>query len=351
MAFVEGLSEGLDRVAESPAWSMTPDEQAAALVALARQQARLEDLRLRVLVAADRNEVGAKSGATSTPAWLAHQTRSTRAGCFADLHLAEKLDDDFGVTRRAMAAGAIDATKARIVVAAVEALTDEFDDLPADTRPRAEAHMVNLARRFDPATLRRLGKRLFEVVCPEAADQAEGRKLAAEEERARRLAFFSMHDNGDGTTEGRFRMPTLHAGLLKKALESLTSPRRLGERRLDPATGKKLPHATLLGQGLMELVENHLNLDKLPRVNWSPFSLVVTIGLDALTSGIGVATVETGHRISAGEARRLACKAGLIPMVLDGDSVPVDLGRSQRRGGRHGLHRHGRPQSRNLRRL
>ncbi len=78
----------------------------------------------------------------------------------------------------------------------------------------------------------------------------------------------------------------------------------------------------------MELVENHLS--DLPSVNGSPFTLVVTLGIDALMSGIGVATVDTGHRISAAEARRLACKAGIIPMVLDGDSVPLDLGREQR---------------------
>jgi hypothetical protein len=34
--------------------------------------------------------------------------------------------------------------------------------------------MVDLATKFDAPTLRSLGKRLFEVVCPEAADAAEG---------------------------------------------------------------------------------------------------------------------------------------------------------------------------------
>ncbi len=74
----------------------------------------------------------------------------------------------------------------------------------------------------------------------------------------------------------------------------------------------------------MELVENHLS--DLPSVNGSPFTLVVTLGIDALMSGIGVAIIDTGHRISAGEARRLACKAGIIPMVLDGKSMPLDRG-------------------------
>ena len=78
----------------------------------------------------------------------------------------------------------------------------------------------------------------------------------------------------------------------------------------------------------MELVENHLS--DLPSVNGSPFTLVVTIGYDALVSGIGVAVTDTGCRISAGEARRLACRAGIIPVVLGGDSMPLDVGREQR---------------------
>jgi hypothetical protein len=113
-------------------------------------------------------------------------------------------------------------------------------------------------------------------------------------------------------------------------LEALTSPRRIGPGRVDPTTGKKLPAAALLGQGLMDMLENHLDLHSMPSVHGSPFTLVVTMTLESLTSGLGVATVDTGVRISAGEARRLACKAGIIPMVLDGDSVVLDMGREKR---------------------
>jgi hypothetical protein len=331
--FLDSLSGALDRLAEVPLWAMTPDEQRAALVAMRRQRARLEELELRVLRQADRDQVGADTGATSTPAWLAHATKTNPAARHADLHLAKKLEDTFQTTGAALAAGGIDAEKARIIIKAVETLTAEYDDLPPGTHAVAEAHMVDRAHQFEPAELRRLGKRLFEVVCPEAADEAEGKLLAKEEAKARALAHFSVRDNGDGTSDGRFKLPTLHADLLKKALEALTSPRRIGEGRIDPATGKKLPHSTLLGHGLMELLENHLT--DLPSVNGSPFTLVVTVPLQVLMSGLGVAVTETGHRLSAGEIRRLACKAGIIPMVLDGESVPLDLGREQRLFGRY----------------
>jgi len=313
--FVASLTAALDRVSQVPVWSMTLREQRAVLVELDRQQRRLRELELRLLLQAERDGIGEDSGAVGAAAWLAHATRTTTAARHRDLHLASRLDERFGATRSALSAGRIDVEKAAIVTAAVESLTEEHDELPSGTDAHAETYLLEQAELFDAPTLRKLGKRLFEVVCPGAA-------------RARELAHFSVRDNGDGTSQGRFRLPTLHAQLLKKALEALTSPRRLGEGRIDPRTGTKLPHSSLLGQGLMDLVENHLC--ELPSVNGSPFTLVVTIGIDALMSGLGAAALDTGHRISAGEARRLACKAGIIPMVLDAKSVPLDLGREQR---------------------
>ena len=108
------------------------------------------------------------------------------------------------------------------------------------------------------------------------AGRPQGDALAAEEARARRSATWTMSDNGDGTVTGRFKVPVLHAALLKKAVEALTSPRRLGQGRVDPKTGRKLPYEVLLGQGFIELVENHLNPANLPSQANSPFTLVVT---------------------------------------------------------------------------
>ncbi|QWZ07144.1 HNH endonuclease [Nocardioides panacis] len=336
LRFAASLSAALDRLAGTPTWSMTRAEQREALVELRRQRNRLKELELRVLVQADRDDIAADSGAVDTAAWLAHATGTSTASRHRDLHLATALDDRFGRTRAALAAGVIDVEKAGILTAAVQRLTSEHDDLPPGTEARAEAHLLEQAKVFDARTLRRLGHRLFEVVCPEAADAAEGARLEREEARARALAQLTIHDQGDGTSQGRFRLPTLHAQLLRKALEALTSPRRIGAARLDPQTGAKLPHATLLGLGLMELLEHHLSA--VPAVNGSPFTVVVTIGLDALVSGLGVAALDTGHRVSAGEARRLACRAGIIPMVLGGDSVPLDVGRERRLFDRYQKH-------------
>ena len=59
LAFVAGMHAALDRVADSPGWSMAVSDQQGTVVSLARAEARLAELRPRVLVAADRNEAGA----------------------------------------------------------------------------------------------------------------------------------------------------------------------------------------------------------------------------------------------------------------------------------------------------
>src|SRR5690606_19234438 len=61
-------------------------------------------------------------------------------------------------------------------------------------------------------------------------------------------------------------------------------------------------------------------------------TVTVNIDLDALQDQLSVVpgTLTDGTRLSAGEVRRLACDAGVIPQVLGGKSVPLDLGAERR---------------------
>jgi hypothetical protein len=216
--------------------------------------------------------------------------------------------------------------QAQAIVAALDLLSD---DVTAEQRLHAERHLLEQAASHDARELRILGRRLFEVLDPDEADRKEGEALEAEERRARQVAHLSMRSRGDGTVEGRFRISELHAAMLSKAVQALTAPRRLRpECRVD-AEGKKVPYSTLLGQGLMELVE-HLPTEKIGNAGGTAATVVVTLSLEKLLTGIGAATLDDGTRISASEARRLACEAGVIPLVLGGDSQPLDVGRKRR---------------------
>jgi len=60
-------------------------------------------------------------------------------------------------------------------------------------------------------------------------------------------------------------------------------------------------------------------------------AMVVRLDYDALVSGLGEAQIDGIEQpISAGTARRLAAEAGIIPMVLGGDSEVLDLGKTRR---------------------
>ncbi len=340
------VTRTLAAVADAPGWGLSAAEQRTVLAELSRAQSMLAELRLRVLAAADVSGVGAESGASSTAAWLAHATRATRPRAHAEVRLANALEGEFGLTRRALATGTLNEEQARVIV---HAITDLPDTIGEVDRRRAEDHLVDQAQTFDARALRVLGKHLLEVLDPETAEQRLGRKLEDEERRARRKTWFRIRDNGDGTSTGSFKIPTLHAQMLTKALHALTAPRRTNPGTGHPSgtggtsgsggggTGgfeaggaaRRPAYPALLGRGLLELIE-HLPTEKLPTSGGLAATIVVTLDYETLRTGLGVAALDTGGTISAAEARRLACEAGIIPLVLGGDSQPLDIGRERR---------------------
>lgn len=198
---------------------------------------------------------------------------------------------------------------------------------------RARDHLLAAAADHDARALRILGKRVLDVVAPEVSERHEQKLLEAEERAAAARARFTLVDDGHGTCHGRITLPSWHGALLKEQLHALADPRRTpagdaeGEVRRPVITPERLGEA--FGEAFMEYIERY-PADQLPRHGGNATTVTVTLDLDTLLSGTGAATLSTGGRISAGEARRLACEAGLVPVVLGGESVPLDLGRTRR---------------------
>jgi hypothetical protein len=84
-----------------------------------------------------------------------------------------------------------------------------------------------------------------------------------------------------------------------------------------------------MGRAFAEYVERYPT-DQLPDAGGVTATVVVLMDLDTLMGGLKAAQLDTGQRISPGLARKLACGAGIIPAVLDTDSVVLDLGRETR---------------------
>ncbi len=358
--FARRLSARLEELSVVPAWSMRAVEQRDALVMLTKAGNQLDALRLRVLAEADRCGATDAVGAGSAADWVAVATRQVRREARAELRLAKGFDDHPALAA-GCEAGEVNLAQARAIATAIDRLptAGEFA-VSAEQRRLAEEHMVALAAHHDAKELAVLGRKLFEVIAPELADAYEGKQLEKDEARALRRIWLSMREDDAGTVHGRFRIPSLHGQLLKAMLDAIAHPGREqnrggkqkqgGEQNGDAALDQQVdadtnggaeadggaeatpkrrdPASVVYGLALCELLER-IPATSLPR-HGGILQVVVLLDYDKLISGIGAAALSTGGHISAGEARRLACRHGLIPAVLDGKSRVLDVGRKRR---------------------
>lgn len=315
---VDALEAVLVGVADVQPVFMSTAEQQDALRGLARAEAMVAEARLRVLAAAD--HVGEESGARDAAAWVSVETRADSDAARADLRLAKALESR-PLVAAGMRQGRVSLAQARAIVAGVEALPAE---LGPELAAEAEATLVRYAEQYRPRELRRLARRILDVVAPEIAEQAEGERLEAEERRAREKASLQFRDLGDGRTRVWGTLPTAVAERLKHYLHAWTSPRKGRRER-----GRQ---ARAYAEALAALLEA-LDPDQMPDQGGEPTTVVVTMTLEQLLAELATAGVVVGDgelEISAEEARRLACQAGIVPAVLGGKGEVLDLGRRSR---------------------
>ena len=248
---------------------------------------------------------------------------------------------------RALDAGVLSQDHALIILQELEALPGQVS---ADLRLRAEEILVARAQHLTPRSLRRAARRVMaELGVPEQeVDAHQNDRVRTQEQRAWESASFWMRDNGDGTVHGQFTLPTLQGHMLGKALDALVAPRRLARASSGDGTSgsdgtlteaspdpdglawkdRQIDWAHEKGKALCELID-HLPTHELG--GRTTVTLLVTTTLESLrgeTDRVGL--TDSGTEVSAGEVRRLAAGAGIVPVVLGGDSVPLDLGRRTR---------------------
>ena len=323
-----------------PAGVLSAHELGEAIAELSALESQVAAWRLALAAEADVRRVAEETADTDTTAWLMRLTADPREVAAGGIWLARRLQETYPATREAFAAGLLRIEQVRVIVKAAERAPA---GVTGEQLAAAEAELVAKAtgagsrsgRPMNAKRLRQAARRMFETVSAELADRHESDQLNAEADRAEAETWCTLYDNGDGTFAGRFVIPELHGTLLKAALDRLTAPRH-HTTGPDGAEGRLVTDPTLisapnwserLGMALVELIE-HLPTGGFGAGNTA--GVLVTIGYDTLVSGIGAAGLDTGARISARDARRLACNAAIIPAVLGGESQPLDLGRTRR---------------------
>ena len=325
LGFLDLLERGLDDIAETPAWSLNAAETSVAISRLVADLARLAELEARSLCQAKTLDLPGEIGARSLSSWLAKQTRMTGGEAARRIRLAKTLNTH-PQTKQAVATGAVLPEQAAVIGQAVDRLDDEY----AGERDEAEAYLLDKAAEFDANKLAELGRRLFEVIDPDGADEHEAKLLAKQEARARKLTEFRLWTDPDGLSHGKFTLPAAQASILNKALKALAAPKHVRANEGAGAYDYEKPTPQRMGWAFMEYIERY-PYDRLPKMGGMAATVVVTAEADVFTKKARKAgRTDTGVGVSPGQLLRWACEARVFPAVLDKGGHVLDLGRSHR---------------------
>ncbi|VXB20887.1 HNH endonuclease signature motif containing protein [Aeromicrobium sp. 9AM] len=230
-------------------------------------------------------------------------------------------------TEDALASGELAETQAAVIAGTMAGLPE---GVTPEQRDVCETTLIADAKRFPIKDLRQRALRISDAFKPEPeakVDEDEALRLREKKAWARTEAW--LVDDKDGTWRFGGRLPSLHGEMLKSALDAIAAPRRRHLTAEQERDQDELTYPQRMGRAFAHLIEQ-LPTDKLPTTGGTPAVITVNIDLEDLKKKIGAATLTTGTRISSGELRRLACTQGILPMVFNGGSLPIDMGRSKR---------------------
>ncbi len=308
------------------------DEQAAATEAILRVEARVAAHKMAAARAIAASDVAREHGASSPGQLIANTLGGDRGAADRMLHQAERVGQA-PATESALAKGEISVGQADVIASTVAGL-------PADVTPEqkqaCEDTLIGDAPLMSLKDLRRRADRIADVYAPEKVDEVEAETLAEREKRAWAKTEFWMADRRDGTYQGGFTVPEMIADQLRTMLDAIAAPRNnhTAENQTDVLLDERPTTNQRNGHAFATLIEK-FPTGVLPGAAGIGPRMTVNVDFDTLIGTVRAATFDTGTRLSPGEARRLACDLEILPVVLDGESTVLDVGRAKRHYDRH----------------
>ncbi|GID31899.1 HNH endonuclease signature motif containing protein [Paractinoplanes brasiliensis] len=316
------LGEEAAKLAAAPLWPLSDDETGDCLAAAYRLEQAAAALQQRLVRQAETRGLPAAAGARNTAGWL-------RSRLLLDPGPARELAERAAALARqpaveqALIEGKLDARQATVIAAAADTVAEGLAELgePSDDLvQQATNTMVDMAARLPAYQLRRIGERILVHVAPHLAERADELALARQEARAHQARGFTMSTPVAGLVLLSGRLGLEDAAAVQAALHPLCTP----------APDDKRSPAQRRADALVDVCRLALRTGELPESGGEPAQVAVTVGFDPLTRALGPATSDTGLRFSAVTARRLACDAKILPVVMGGAGQILDLGRSHR---------------------
>ena len=269
--------------------------------------------RLRRLAEIERRGIFGRDGHLSAASWLATSFRVGWGAARDQVRTARGLDG-MPETRKALDAGEVSLSAARVLVQAREADPVAF--------ARSEPELVEAARVHQVGDLQRVATHWRQAV---ERDRADGRRDRLREMRslhASRTFAGMVRVDGDLDPEtGEALLTSLRAVMDAEARSG--GEARSGERREQDARTPAQRRADALG----EVCRQWLDRSDRPRVGGERPHVTVTIGVEALRDLRSSAELDHVGPVRPEVARRLACDASIVRVVMAGPSEPLDVGR------------------------
>jgi hypothetical protein len=265
----------------------------------------LEAERLRRLSEIDRRRIFERDGHLSPAAWLAATFKVTWGSARQSVRVARALEE-MPTTRRALDDGDLSMSAVRLLVMAREADPTAFE--------RDEAQLVEAARIHSMNDLQRVAAYWRQAV--EREHSLDGDDKLRERRRLHASVSFLGMVRVDGDLDpetGETLLTALGAVLdAESRSRSQDDVRTPAQRRAD---------------ALAEICRQWLDMADRPAVAGERPHVTVTIGASALQNASTTSEFDHVGSVDPETARRLACDASVMRVVMAGRSEPLDVGR------------------------
>lgn len=202
----------------------------------------------------------------------------------------------------------------------VQTLAAVPGSVPASEREQYEKTLVDLARTTGPTQVRKACAHLLERLA-----QDEKPKDSDEKELAKPLRELHIVRRRDGRYGLSGELDAETGSLLRTVLSPLAKPRPAEDGQRDPR-----PAAERNGDALAVVLEFVQRSGDLPVEGGERPTVIVTVDYESLRGSVEARDLVSDTTLTAGQLRRIACDAEVLPALLGSDSEVLDLGRSQR---------------------
>jgi hypothetical protein len=215
-------------------------------------------------------------------------------------------------TAEAARAGEISSEHIHVIAKHMKALPDDVRK-NLTQRQAVENVLVAQAQLSGPRTVDTRGYEILNKINPDGTEP----KDKPEKDPHNELNLQTLRD---GRVKGKFELDKEAGAWLKATLSPFAKPHPVSDGKRDLRTV-----AERHGDALADLIKLAADADGMPTEGGAKPHIAVTLPLEVLRTGLGDALLDGAGHLSAAEARRLACDAHIIPVVLGSKSEPIDV--------------------------